>query len=53
VPIIAAAGADEVVFVPTGRRVRRDAVPWCMIVSEWQLWQVMLAPIASGEQRRP
>lgn len=42
VPIVAAAGDDEIVFVPTGRRVPRDAVAWCTIHTDEALWLTML-----------
>jgi hypothetical protein len=38
VPIIAAAGQDEIVFVPTGRRVRREAIDWDGISTDIDLW---------------
>lgn len=42
VPIVAAAGNDEIVFVPTGRRVPRDAVAWYTIQNDEALWLTML-----------
>jgi hypothetical protein len=41
VPIIAAAGDDEIVFVPTGRRVPRDAIDWHRINTDMELWLAM------------
>jgi hypothetical protein len=38
VPIIAAAGQDEIVFVPTSRRVRRGAIDWDAIRTDIDLW---------------
>lgn len=41
VPIIADAGSDEIVFVPTARRVHRDAIDWWLVVSDMELWGAM------------
>lgn len=41
-PIMADAGADEIVFVPTGRRVQRDTIAWRAIITDEALWLTML-----------
>jgi hypothetical protein len=45
VPIIADAGSDEIVFVPTARRLHRDSVAWWLVVSDMELWRAMMPPV--------
>jgi hypothetical protein len=41
VPIIAAAGEDQILFVPTGRRVHRETIDWDDIRTDIDLWIAM------------